>query len=108
MSVVKAHLRRLGIWFFLWVELWKYIQQNSLLPQGHCPCLNTFSYLLPKWDQKIKTCWQNQTYVKKIIVILQVCSYGFSQSWKSLEKHCSLFSKIIYSDLLENKTSELN
>ena len=59
MSVVKAYLRRLGIWFFLCVELWKYIQQNSLLPQGHCPCLNTFSYLLPKWDQKIKTCWQN-------------------------------------------------
>ena len=43
---------------------------------------------------------------KKVIVILHACSYGFSQSWKSLEKHRSLFSKTIYSDLLEKKMSE--
>ena len=27
--------------------------------------------------------WQNQTHVKKIIVVLQ-CSYSFSQGWKSM------------------------
>ena len=27
--------------------------------------------------------WQNQTHVKKIIVVLQ-CSYSFSQGWKFL------------------------
>ena len=51
--------------------------------------------------------WRYQTYVPKKLSLFYVCSYGFSQSWKSLEKHRSLFSKTIYSDLLEKKCPNL-